>query len=75
MKTKFINIFLLVVGLMLGACSDNLNTEPTTSTTSEVVFRDVTSAQTAMNGIYRYMYTAGWSVNWSAETVAYPVFY
>ncbi|RHJ85407.1 RagB/SusD family nutrient uptake outer membrane protein [Parabacteroides sp. AM08-6] len=67
MKTKFINIFLLVVGLMLGACSDNLNTEPTTSTTSEVVFRDVTSAQTAMNGIYRYMYTAGWSVNWSAE--------
>lgn len=67
MKTKLINIFLLAAGLTLGSCSDQLDTNPSDTTSSEILFKDVVSAQTAMNGVYRYLYTAGWSDNWSHE--------
>jgi len=46
----------------LSACSeDSLITEPTDSMSNEALFTDGTRALIPLNGIYRSMYTAGWS--------------
>lgn len=56
------------VGLLgLASCSDELNTEPTDRVSGSTIFSDVTSAQAALNGLYRLMYVAGWSSDWGAE--------
>jgi len=44
------------------ACSeDQLTTAPTTSVTGDVMTQDNEKAMIALNGIYRSMYTSGWS--------------
>lgn len=64
---KFIYI-LSLVGLMgFSSCSDELNTEPTDKVSGSTIFSDVTSAESAINGIYRLLYTAGWSSSWGTE--------
>lgn len=62
MKNIFKYAFLgaLVVGL--SACSgDQLDTQPTDSMSGETLLSDATNALIPLNGIYRSMYTAGWS--------------
>ncbi|MBR5102317.1 MAG: RagB/SusD family nutrient uptake outer membrane protein, partial [Muribaculaceae bacterium] len=60
---KFIYAFAAVFGLLsLSACSeDSLNTEPTDSMSGTTLLSDGTRALVPLNGIYRSMYTAGWS--------------
>ena len=64
---KYIYIFSLMGLLILNSCSDDLNTEPTDKVSGSVMFTDATSAQTAINGVYRMLYVAGWSTNWASE--------
>lgn len=59
---------LSLAGLMgFSSCSDELNTEPTDRVSGSTIFADVTSAEAAINGIYRLMYVSGWSSNWAPE--------
>lgn len=63
---KKILFLLLVVSATLGfsSCSsDYLNTEPTNRTSAPTIFKDDKSAMVALNGIYRMMYTSGWSLS------------
>lgn len=66
MKNKF--YILSLIGLLIfNSCSDELNTEPTDKVSGSTIFADATSAESAINGVYRLLYTAGWSTNWSSE--------
>ena len=49
------------------SCADELNTEPTDKVSGSTIFADASSAETAINGIYRMLYVAGWSSNWGSE--------
>lgn len=64
---KLIYILSLTGLLGFSACSDELNTEPTDKVSGSTIFSDVTSAEAAINGVYRLMYISGWSVNWASE--------
>lgn len=54
---------ILLSGMMLGfnSCSDELDTEPTDAVSGSTIFAEAESAESAINGIYRLMYTAGWT--------------
>lgn len=65
MKKKL--IFLLAALLSLSACGDYLDTEPTDKTSGSLIFSDVSSAETAINGIYRMLYMVGWSEGYWQE--------
>ena len=60
---KFIYAIVAICGLLsLSACSgDSLNTEPTDSMSGATLMSDGVKALVPLNGIYRSMYTAGWS--------------
>lgn len=64
---KLIYILSLVGLLGLNSCSDELNTEPTDKVSGSTIFADVTSAKSAINGVYRLLYTSGWSSSWGTE--------
>jgi hypothetical protein len=54
----------LSVALNFAACTtDYLETNPTSSTSGTTIFKDDKSALVALNGIYRLMYTSGWSLS------------
>lgn len=55
---------LLTAGLMTGvttSCNDELDTQPSNQVSGSIIFADAESAESAINGIYRLMYVAGWS--------------
>ena len=60
---KFIYAIVAICGLLsLSACSeDSLITEPTDSMSGATLMSDGIKALVPLNGIYRSMYTAGWS--------------
>ncbi|MBP6065921.1 MAG: RagB/SusD family nutrient uptake outer membrane protein [Bacteroides sp.] len=64
---KILYIFSLVGLFTLNSCSDDLNTEPTNKVSGSVTMADASSAEAALNGIYRAMYVSGWSTNWASE--------
>lgn len=64
---KILSIFSLVGLLAFSSCSDDLNTEPTNKVSGSVIMADASSAEAAINGIYRAMYVSGWSTNWASE--------
>lgn len=64
---KIIYIFSLIGLLSFGSCADELNTEPTDKVSGSTIFADASSAETAINGVYRMLYVAGWSSNWGSE--------
>lgn len=68
---KLFYILTLAGGLLGTSCADQLDTEPTTSISSDKLFENVTSAQAAIEGIYRYMYTSGFATNWEHENPGY----
>lgn len=49
------------------SCSDELDTNPTDKVPYDMLFKDGENAQTAINGIYRSLYTAGWGSGWTHE--------
>ena len=63
MKKFSIYLFSALLGcLSLASCSgDSLDTEPTDSMSGTTLLNDGTRALVTLNGIYRSMYTAGWS--------------
>ena len=51
---KKVIYILSAVGLLtLGACNDQLETNPTDKVSGTIIFSDANGAETAMNGIYR----------------------
>ena len=60
---KFIYTFAALFSLVaMSSCSgDLLNTEPTDSMSGTTLLADGERALVPLNGIYRSMYTAGWS--------------
>lgn len=64
---KLIYILSLAGVLGFSSCLDELNTEPTDKVSGSTIFADVTSAKTAINGVYRLLYTSGWSSDWASE--------
>lgn len=64
---RIIYIFTLTGLLGLSSCADRLDTEPTDRVSGSTIFTDATSAETALNGIYRMLYVAGWSTRWASE--------
>ena len=65
MKKIFKYLFIGAFGLLtLSSCSsDLLETEPTDSMSGSTFMSDATKALVPLNGIYRSMYTAGWSTS------------
>ena len=65
---KIAYIFSLVGVLMFNtACQDELETSPTNQIPSTEVFKNAATAQTAVDGVYRMLFTAGWSQGWGSE--------
>ena len=67
LKKYLLYAFAGVGMLTFNGCSDELNTEPTDQVSGSQIFSDVANAEAAMNGVYRFLYTAGWSSNWGTE--------
>ncbi len=62
MKKYIYTILLFAIALFTYSCSDDsLETAPTDSVAGPVIFATVDGAQVAMNGVYRMLYTSGWS--------------
>lgn len=73
---KRIIYMLSVAGLLtLGACSDQLETNPTDKVTGSIIFKDANGAETAMNGVYRATYVAGWGTGWADENPGFVGIY
>ncbi len=67
MKTYKIFI-VLIFSAAIFSCQEELDTNPTDSTSGDVLFSDVQKANVALNGIYRSMYVAEeWSDQWAHE--------
>ena len=64
---NIVYIFMLIGALLLGSCSDMLETYPTEMVSGEQILSNADGAQTVMNGIYRAMYTADWGSGWLDE--------
>ncbi len=68
-------ILIVILSVATFSCKDELNTNPTDSTSGDVLFSDVQKANVALNGIYRAMYVASlWSANWADEEFAAKAF-
>lgn len=62
MKKILVSALIAVLAAGTISCSkDALNTSPTDSVTGDGMFENATAALVPLNGIYRSMYTAGWS--------------
>jgi len=68
-------LILLIFSVVTFSCQDELDTNPTDSTSGEVLFADVEKANVALNGIYRAMYVADeWSGRWADEEFGVTAF-
>lgn len=71
MKQLYKILILFVAAVVAFSCQDELDTNPTDSTSGDILFSDVDKANVALNGIYRGMYSADeWSANWADEQFA-----
>ena len=62
MKKIFKYSFISLGMMALAACSgDKLETQPTDSVSGTTLFSDAKAAMVPLNGLYRSMYTSGWS--------------
>lgn len=64
-------IYYMIIGcaaLLSVSCSKEiLDTAPAGQLSGDEIFADSNKAQSAVDGIYRYMYTNSWSTSWAAE--------
>ena len=62
MKKIFYSALAVILAAGLASCSEEaLNTAPTTSVSTDGLYESASTSLTPLNGIYRSMYTAGWS--------------
>ena len=62
MKKIIYTTLAVLAAVGLSSCSEEkLNTSPTDAVTGEGMFENATAALMPLNGVYRSMYTAGWS--------------
>ncbi len=63
-------------GVLLSASCEKeaLDTAPAGQLSSGTIFSDPHKAQSAVDGIYRLMYTLGWSANWAQENPGIATF-
>ena len=65
---KYLLYSLMFVGTgFFASCSDELETQPTDKVSGSQIFGSAENAESAINGTYRLLYTAGWSSSWSSE--------
>jgi starch-binding outer membrane protein, SusD/RagB family len=69
MKRIYYIIFILGLAIFPSCQEDLLDTNPTDRVSGPVIFETAESAEAAINGIYRMLYTAGWSQNWTVENM------
>jgi len=68
-------LLVLIFSVVAFSCQKELDTNPTDSTSGDVLFSDVEKANVALNGIYRAMYVAEeWSLNWADEEFGITAF-
>ncbi|NTV19238.1 MAG: RagB/SusD family nutrient uptake outer membrane protein, partial [Bacteroidales bacterium] len=62
MKKILYITLLLAFSLSISSCKkDLLETAPTEKVTGPTIFKDINSAQVAMDGVYRYLFVSGWT--------------
>ncbi len=71
---KILFIFSLVGLLSLNACSHELDTDPTNQVSGTAIFSDAQNSLSAINGIYRLMYSGGWGTAWNDENGGLPAY-
>lgn len=71
---KIYLLFLLVGLLFFSGCSDMLDTDPTNQVSGTAIFSDAQNSLSAINGMYRLMYTGGWGGGWNDENGGLPAF-
>lgn len=72
---KILIIITLSLGFFFGGCSDGiLDTDPTDRVSGTAIFSDAENAMTALNGIYRLLYSGDWGDSWQAENGGLPAY-
>ena len=72
---KILLILSLVGAMFFYNCSDSiLDTVPTESVSGTDIFSDAENALTAVNGIYRLLYSGEWGGGWEPENGGLPAF-
>ncbi len=72
---KFLYILAASGMLLLASCAkEALDTAPAGQLSSGTIFSDPNKAQSAVDGIYRLMYSNGWSASWSHENPGIATF-
>lgn len=72
---KILLILSLIGAMFFYNCSDSiLDTVPTESVSGTDIFSSAENALTAVNGIYRMMYTGEWGGGWEPENGGFPAF-
>ena len=74
MMKKILFLFAIIGVLSLSSCSEELNTDPTNQVSGTMIFADAQNSLTALNGIYRVLYTGGWGSAWSDENGGLPAY-
>lgn len=69
MKRIFYIILLIGLGVFSSCNDDFLDTNPTDRVSGPVIFENAEAAEAAINGVYRMLYTAGWSESWDTENM------
>jgi len=72
MKKIFVLIAVIASLTLTGCAKDFLETQPTDKGASDQIFGDAESALSAINGIYRLLYTGGWGSGWEPENGGLP---
>lgn len=72
---KKIILILSLFGILTYSCADSiLDTDPTDKVSGTAIFSDAENAMTAVNGIYRLMYSGDWGSSWQAENGGLPAY-
>lgn len=72
---KIILIFSLLGVLCNFSCSDSvLDTDPTDRVSGTTIFSSAENALTAVNGIYRLLYSGNWGSAWESENGGLPAY-
>lgn len=72
---KILLILSLTGAMFFYSCSESiLDTAPTESVSGTDIFSSAENALTAVNGIYRLLYTGNWGSSWQAENGGFPAF-
>ena len=67
---KILNVLIVALGvsMLFASCKKEvLETAPAGALSGAEIFGDSQKAQSAVDGIYRMMYSNGWSANWAHE--------